>query len=140
MQKVVLIGVNEQWQQQIPHEFLHKLSIFPKTTSIPIASVRQAIPTKNIYISLDKDVLALSEARTNWDQGTMLLNEVLSIIEVLAKESHLLGMDVCGEFPFTPQTAERTKTKIALRKNNFANSRILKAYKEIHTYHLSAQN
>ena len=52
---------------------------------------------KNVYISIDKDVLRLDDALTDWDQGEMTLQELLTIIGKVASASNLVGMDVCGE-------------------------------------------
>ncbi|MDR1488965.1 MAG: arginase family protein [Desulfovibrio sp.] len=51
--------------------------------------------SRQVYLSLDKDVFHPEEARTNWDQGAFRREHVRSIIELCAKR--LAGMDVCGE-------------------------------------------
>jgi len=50
-----------------------------------------------VYISIDKDVLSHSYASTNWDQGTMTLEELKSSIKSIAATHEILGADVCGE-------------------------------------------
>ena len=50
-----------------------------------------------IYISIDKDVLSPNYARTDWDQGTMTLEELTRTIKKLASEYRIIGVDVCGE-------------------------------------------
>ncbi|MDR1075505.1 MAG: arginase family protein [Xanthomonadaceae bacterium] len=47
------------------------------------------------YLSVDKDVLATSEAHTNWDQGQMRVSHLLEAIERL--RGHLVGSDITGE-------------------------------------------
>lgn len=51
-----------------------------------------------LWITFDKDVLATSEAVTNWDQGAMRLDQVLYAIERLAAHRRILGVDVCGDY------------------------------------------
>lgn len=51
-----------------------------------------------LWITFDKDVLATSEAVTNWDQGAMRLDQVLHAIERLAEHRRILGFDVCGDY------------------------------------------
>lgn len=135
LQKVILIGVNELWREQIPHAFQHKLSVFPEHTSLTSQTIIDAIPTENIYISIDKDVLALSESRTNWDHGSLLLKDLIHMVKDFSRHKKLLGVDVCGEYPFTPQTAQQSRTKIALQKNDLANWRLLKAVQNLPLYH-----
>lgn len=58
-----------------------------------------------IYISVDKDVLSREDARTNWDQGNVSLDTLISCIRDAAGGRHVIGMDVCGEDPEEAQTA-----------------------------------
>ncbi|MDR2014557.1 MAG: hypothetical protein LBP99_02910 [Azoarcus sp.] len=48
-----------------------------------------------LYLSIDKDVLSENVARTNWDQGQMPLDGLLSIIGAAAPR--LIGSDITGE-------------------------------------------
>jgi hypothetical protein len=50
-----------------------------------------------LYISLDKDVMGLSDAVTNWDYGSMSLAQVKSVINSVSSNKRILGADVCGE-------------------------------------------
>lgn len=74
------------------------VTIFPKSDLIyaPTAIMR-AIPTKHVYISIDKDVLRKQDAQTNWDQGTMALHTLVTYIGHLFQSKHVLGVDICGE-------------------------------------------
>ncbi|MED0687476.1 arginase family protein [Anoxybacillus ayderensis] len=74
------------------------VTTFPKNDVMyaPMTIVR-AIPTKHVYISIDKDVLRPQDAQTNWDQGTMSLQMLLTYIDYLFRYKHVLGVDVCGE-------------------------------------------
>lgn len=48
-----------------------------------------------IYLSIDKDVLALEDARTNWDQGVMRWATLAAMIDRV--RDRLIGCDVVGE-------------------------------------------
>lgn len=55
-----------------------------------------------LYISIDKDVLSESEGKTNWDQGNVVLDQILQFIETYLQQTpgrQLIGVDVCGEDP-----------------------------------------
>lgn len=52
---------------------------------------------KNVYISIDKDVLASPEAITDWDQGKLPLKDLLTIVGKLFDSANVVGIDVCGE-------------------------------------------
>jgi hypothetical protein len=53
-----------------------------------------------LYLSIDKDVLHETVARTNWDQGCFSLAHLLSIIE--ATRSRIVGSDITGEISIHP--------------------------------------
>ena len=50
-----------------------------------------------LYISIDKDVLAPAYAATNWDQGSLSLEQMKAFIEELSKDRRIIGVDICGE-------------------------------------------
>lgn len=56
------------------------------------------IPTGDIWLSIDKDVLGRDEALTNWDQGDLPLTHLLGAIERLAGARRVVGVDVCGDW------------------------------------------
>ena len=60
----------------------------PRLESLP-----QGIP---IYLSIDLDVLSPAFARTDWDQGAMQLDELLSALRALVAARPILGVDLCG--------------------------------------------
>lgn len=50
---------------------------------------------EGIYLSLDKDVLSPEDARTNWDQGVMRMEEMLATVALL--RGRIVATDVTGE-------------------------------------------
>lgn len=54
------------------------------------------LPDLPLYISVDLDVLSPSSFRTNWDQGTMTPEQLLSSIDALAASHRIIGIDICG--------------------------------------------
>lgn len=57
-----------------------------------------AIPTRAIWLTIDKDVLGRPDAVTNWDQGSLPLGHLLAAVETLAAERRIVGVDVCGDW------------------------------------------
>ncbi|MBQ4854195.1 arginase family protein [Rhodanobacter sp. B2A1Ga4] len=55
----------------------------------------QRTQTAPSYLSIDKDVFAAEVARTNWDQGRLLLPHALALIDSL--RHGLVGSDINGE-------------------------------------------
>jgi len=61
-------------------------------------AIISSIETQAIWLSIDKDVLAETEALTNWDQGQMPLAAVVQIIATVGAHKRIVGADICGEF------------------------------------------
>ncbi len=63
-----------------------------------VAMVLAAIPTDDVWITIDKDVLPEHEALTNWDQGLMPLATLLAMLRAIGQQRRVLGADICGEY------------------------------------------
>jgi len=63
-----------------------------------VAELCARLPTDDVWITIDKDVLGEGEAVTNWDQGEMTLDQILRAIARIAQRRRLLGVDVCGDY------------------------------------------
>jgi len=59
--------------------------------------IRTLIGTDDIYITIDKDVLSPLDADTNWDQGNLRLDRMLSWIRALSAGLRLRGADISGD-------------------------------------------
>ncbi len=71
-----------------------------------------------MYVSIDKDVLCQEDARTNWDQGDMKLEELELMVEELLNRGVFLGADICGENPQdTSKITEKTEIEINCKTN-----------------------
>lgn len=110
-----------------------------------LAAFAEALATRlaghPLWITLDKDVLCPGEAVTNWDQGGMTLDAVLTILDRVTRVSPVLGADVCGDAspprfadPFrwllsaTDRAAKPPPTAAELALNDRVNSRIAEAF------------
>ena len=65
--------------------------------SIQTGSLPTVHSTLPLYISIDKDALAPAFASTNWDQGSLSLDQMKAIITEIAKDHRIIGVDICGE-------------------------------------------
>ncbi len=62
-------------------------------------SIAEALAERDsspVYVSIDKDVLAPSEVTTNWDQGVMSRELLLSTLRELS--SNVVAADITGEY------------------------------------------
>ncbi|CAN7149545.1 arginase [Phyllobacterium sp. LjRoot231] len=58
------------------------------------------IETEAVYLTIDKDVLAREDAVTNWDQGSMRLPYLLTLISEIGCRHRIVGADVTGDYSF----------------------------------------
>jgi hypothetical protein len=63
-----------------------------------LAVLDAAIATSNIYVTIDKDVLAPAHAVTNWDQGQASLDFLLAAVRQAMSGRRVLGADVVGDW------------------------------------------
>lgn len=82
-----------------------------------------------VYISIDKDALSTAEAATNWDQGTLRLEHMTAIINALAQQHKIIGVDICGE---RSRDMDLADTAAADTLNNTLNEKLFHLLTGIH--------
>lgn len=135
LKKGIVIGVHQELKKRIPQHLKQKVSIFTHEEIAGKVSCLQSIvsdiPTRTVYISIDKDVLDITEAVTNWDQGDMRLVELVSMLHYIAKQKKICGVDICGEYPLSPQAIFYRESQQAIQKNGKANLFLLNTIKKM---------
>jgi len=131
LKKVILVGIKHSYTSQI-HQGLTS-----KVVSVPIDLIRKIsfdqltehilsmIETEAVYISIDKDVMSRNDVMTNWDQGEMELNVLLSLLQQLISHKRVEGMDICGEISLDPLKGLQSAYREVVKRNEKANIRIL---------------
>ena len=99
---VVIIGVADP----LANEFRNDKVSFIRESELPSVTLERRSPDRihsilshspNLYISIDKDALSTDYAATNWDQGSLSLEHTKAIINALAQNHKIVGVDICGE-------------------------------------------
>ena len=99
---VVIIGVADP----LADEFRNDKVSFIRESELPSVTLERRSPDRihsilshspNLYISIDKDALSTDYAATNWDQGSLSLEHTKAIIDALAQDHRIIGVDICGE-------------------------------------------
>lgn len=130
IKRCIIVGLNPKDEAITDKGFYGKVAFFPE--NIPHEKklsqvIKQVLDSPEpLYISIDKDVLSPGESFTNWDQGSMTLNELVDFLKIISQTKTIVGVDICGEWPapvheilYTAQ--DREKIKI----NQEANLKIL---------------
>lgn len=66
---------------------------FMKADYLNTADIPGCLP---LYLSIDLDYLSRDYARTDWDQGTASLDELLQKLSVLCSGHRIIAVDICG--------------------------------------------
>lgn len=129
LKRVLCIGVNEQLlkeeiissgnvtflsKQQLEQENL--CSVIEQWLSMKDHVVKE-LP---VYISIDKDVLSEEVVKTNWDQGTMQMETLLTALQCIFGKRKVIGVDICGE----PLNDEKVSEE-ELKKSSMVNSQFM---------------
>jgi hypothetical protein len=56
------------------------------------------IPTADVYLTIDKDVLRSADAGTNWDQGRTSLAFLKAMLSKIGEHHRVIGADVVGDW------------------------------------------
>lgn len=61
-------------------------------------SLLKRIPTKEVYISIDKDCLKRDYALTNWEEGRLSSEELLLMLKLIKESLDIVGVDITGDY------------------------------------------
>jgi arginase family enzyme len=61
-------------------------------------SILRRIPTKGVYLSIDKDCLKKEYAFTNWEEGLFSLDELLLALRIIKENFDVVGIDIAGDY------------------------------------------
>lgn len=133
LNKVCIIGVNEKHITQPNRNTNGRVKIITerKLNISPLNHILDEVQTflkgeKNIYISIDKDVLYKKEAFTNWDQGSMTLVQLLFMLEFLSARFRIAGMDICGEYLLNGSNVFKAESREYIKMNEIVNGALIR--------------
>lgn len=130
LKKTIIIGPDPLSARNIP-PFIRRQAVILSENQLPdSATLLSLIPTTNVYISVDKDVLSSHYAQTNWDQGQMQLGTLCDLIRLILSGHFCSGMDICGEWPAQPHQHLNVETRRAMEINAYSNRRLAEVYRE----------
>jgi len=62
------------------------------------SAIVDGLPCRRVYVSIDKDCLTAADALTNWEEGRLSLDLLLSFIRTLRQTCEIVGLDITGEY------------------------------------------
>lgn len=61
-------------------------------------SLIKRLPTKEVYVSIDKDCLSKDYAMTNWEEGYLALDELIVMLKMIKEKLDIVGLDITGDY------------------------------------------
>ncbi len=88
----------------------------------------KAEASEAVYLSIDKDAFGREEVVTDWDQGTMTLEQLERAYCRILDSRRILGVDICGEADrdefFSGQMSASDEQNDAAKQTNLRNASI----------------
>lgn len=119
VKEVVLIGVADSFLNTIEEKYQDRVFILEES-KFGKEEWQKEIQSQihyPVYFSIDKDVFRKEEVSTDWDQGSLRLDEMEKVYELIKETQPILGIDICGE-------CEEWTSAEEIEKNNRANRKI----------------
>lgn len=60
--------------------------------------VLRRLPTKKVYVTIDKDCLKAPYSLTNWAEGHLELEELLLMLKFIKENTEVIGLDITGDY------------------------------------------
>jgi len=70
------------------------------------------LPSRKVYISIDKDCLKKEFALTNWEEGYLRLDQLLTMLKIMREKLDIIGLDITGDYS-SPEIFGRIKAVIS---------------------------
>ena len=99
LKNVVLIGVADSLADTAEPDYAGRVRIISESMAEAgdtWLGILEAEASEAVYLSIDKDAFGREEVVTDWDQGTMTLEQLERAYRILASR-RILGVDICGE-------------------------------------------
>lgn len=91
-----------------------------------ILKLNKSIPTKNIYISIDRDILNEKTLITNWNQGNLTIDKIVKSIKLISKNKNLIRADISGDLDWSFHSKIDISNKCSLKKSIHVNNILFK--------------
>jgi len=85
-------------EKKLFYKKIHWNELKEKNFSNFFSSFLKRLPTKQVYVSIDKDCLRGQYALTNWEEGFMSLDELLSALTLIKDNRDIVGLDIVGDY------------------------------------------
>jgi arginase family enzyme len=56
------------------------------------------LPTKKVYVTIDKDCLKAAYSLTNWPEGHLEIEELLLMLKFIKENTDMIGLDIVGDY------------------------------------------
>ncbi len=96
-------------KKKILHSEIHWRKLKSMDLERFIPELIKRLPSKQVYVSIDKDCLKSAYSLTNWEEGSLELNEMLTALKIIKENADIVGVDITGDYSL-PVLKGRFKT------------------------------
>ncbi|MCO6515167.1 MAG: arginase family protein [Snodgrassella sp.] len=123
------MDVQVSWAKKIGLQQAFRAFASPEELVSAFIRVQQQT-SGSVYVSIDKDVLGKDVVQTNWDQGRMQLEHLLTVIAAL--DQRIIGSDITGEVSQWQYTSLLKRLLSAMDKQEPIPAATLAAWQQQH--------
>jgi arginase family enzyme len=126
IRKACIVGASDELVRAIDTAYRNRLEFYSETELSHEEGWKRFTSEhidEPVYISVDKDVLNSASAVTNWDQGSLSLKELESLLSIIIRRQQVIGIDICGECQDSLNYFELERSE---RLNSHANEELIR--------------
>ena len=128
LRRIYLLGISKEQAASIPARYKGRvIAVTEEKLHAYIEGSKTLLTDTPLYISIDKDVLDTKSAYTNWNQGSLTLDDLKRLLSLIMKRGEIIGIDICGECPVTLRLYPFPDSPLAI--DNKANRELLSLFR-----------
>lgn len=126
LEEVFIIGANAGNKKDAKSQVASKINILneDELSKGSLSDFASKIKTKNIYLSVDRDILSKKVVQTNWNQGKVSLKKLVKSLELVSQRHSVIGADVCGDIVWDYRTVNNYRKQRNLEQSVAVNKQI----------------
>ncbi len=79
------------------YDEIHWQELKVKNIAEFLLHILRRLPTKKVYVTIDKDCLKAKYSLTNWAAGHLELEELLLMLKLIKENTEIVGLDITGD-------------------------------------------
>ena len=91
-------NISADVKRSLFYDEIHWQELKTKNIAEFFLHILRRLPTKKVYITIDKDCLKAPYSLTNWAEGHLELEELLLMLKFIKENTDMIGLDIAGDY------------------------------------------